>query len=677
MDRRPRPWSALLWTLALACGPSIAARSPTPPPTSGAPRAVLADVAANLDRGVDPCTDFYRYACGGWLARTQLPPDAPIVSRSLEHIDAVMGDLHHLIADAPDTGAAGSLRRYYGACMDTAAVEADAPEAMATLLAMLGDPVDTASSGRALAELSLAGIEGLIVPSVAGDPSRPGHSVLYLDQGELPLGGREAYGERGLVDAYQALVALTLGAAGEPEPETRAAEIVLLEQRLAAREVTVAERRAASLSSPRTVAELDAEFPGVPWRSFFDGLGRPDLDRAIVTAPAHFAALGAVIRDTPPTTWRAHLRWLALQGHAHALARPVATAHFAFFAGRLRGQHEPLPRASTCVDRTIAALPDVVDRLWLAKRFDRQTELEARELATQIYASLEPTLQSTAWLDASTRGEAIRKARRIGLELGHPEHWPTAGEPSIGDGLVDNMLATSRWALGRALAQADRPIDPSAWRVPAITVGAFYDPTVNEMLIPAGILQPPYFVPDRPMAMNFGGIGVVIGHELTHGFDDRGRQSDAEGIARDWWTETSEQAFEARAECVERYYGRHEVVPGVRLDGAAVRSEAIADLGGLGLAFAAFLRWAREHDIAPHALTEIGLDHAQLFFVAFAQQSCEVVTPELAAARAARGVHPPPPIRINASLANTPEFASAFGCEPGEPMRPAEVCEVW
>ncbi|MEM9463129.1 MAG: M13 family metallopeptidase [Myxococcota bacterium] len=679
--------SALLvgMVVGFGCGHSPGVEPPSAAtgstPTVVVDPEVVATVEANLDPSVDPCVDFYRFACGSWLARTEIPSDAPLASRSMEHVEAVMEELRTLVAEPPGDGREDSvLHRYYQACMNEPAIEAAAPAAIETLVQLVGEPSDPQASARVLARLSQIGAPALMEPFVFAGPEQPDHAALYLSQAGLGLDSPDAYA-RGegdeLLTAYASLVEQTLASASEPEPRAQARRVVAFERRLARAFASAAELREPAATESVAVADLATLAPGIDWATFFDALGRSDLPQVVLMPRSYFAALDEILGDASAATWRAYLRWTALRTYAHALTAELRDAHFAFFRGLVRGQAEPPPRWSICVDQAFAAMPQRVDRRWVARYFPAGSMHTARDLAARVHAALVGGLETSTWLDTPTRTAALAKARAIERKIGYPEARPDAAAPVVTDEFFANLLEARRRSTGQELARAGRPIDPDQWPVTAVTVNGFYDPMANEILFPAGFLRSPHFDPRWPMAMNFGALGVVMGHELTHGFDDRGRRRDAKGEDRDWWSEASAQRYEQRAACVAEQYARFEIAPGQALDGRLVLGEAIADLGGIKFSLAAYAQWAEEHGVDPQTPVGDHLDDRQLLFVAYAQQMCEKVSAPMEQARAARSPHPPARFRVNGTVAHTPAFWSAFACEPGDAMRPAKSCEVW
>ncbi len=672
-----------LTVLALACG--CTTKGTTSPietvdsaPTTVVSADVVAEVEATMDPSVDPCADFYAYACGGWMASTELGADAPLTSRPLEHVNEVMDGLRDLVTET--SSPSEPLGHYYAECMDEAAIEAAAPEAIATLLELVGDGETPAELARAVARIQLAGASPLMGLYGSGDATRSGYWAAYVYQGGLGLPSASMYAvtedesAAQVLLAYQALVTQTLTLAGLPRPEAHGRRIVEFERRLAEIAVPPAELRKPPVKV--TTDTLATAAPGFDWAAWLDALGFAELPYVLEVPEGYLARLAAVIADTRPAVLRAYLQWTVLQEYARALGPAIGEAHFAFFQTRLRGVKQRSPRWKSCVDWATQALPDEIDRRWVVDHLSESSQHAVEAIVERIHGRLAQRLEATPWLDAPTRAEAMAKVQTLGSKIGRPARWPDPA-PVVEEGFAASELRTHRVETRKVLAMVGHPVDPRHWRVAAVTVGAFYDPQANELLAPAGILQPPYYDPRWPMATAYGAIGTVMGHEMTHGFDMRGRTLDAKGETRDWWTDASEARYMERAQCVEDSYSALEVLPGLALSGPQVLSEAIADMGGVSLSFDAYEDWAHESGEDPSAPFGEHLDHRQAFFVAHAQQQCTKSTPEHARTQASRDSHAPSRLRVNTTLAHTPAFWEAFGCEPRTAMHPADACEVW
>jgi endothelin-converting enzyme/putative endopeptidase len=389
--------------------------------------------------------------------------------------------------------------------------------------------------------------------------------------------------------------------------------------------------------------------------------------------------MAQAVKDAGPKTLRAYLNWHLLHTYVSQLPEAFVDADFAFYRQMLRGQQAPSPRWKRCVAVTDIALRDELGQAYVGTNFAGDSKSVALEMIMGIEAAFEAGLSSLSWMDDETRGRAVEKMNAIVNKIGYPDVWRDYAELEVGKTHLSNVLAAAKHEMRRSLSHYGKPVDKHEWHMSPPTVNAYYNPPMNEMVFPAGILQPPFFSADYPMAMNFGGIGMVMGHELTHGFDDSGRKFDGEGRLAEWWNATAVTKFEERAQCVDDLYSGYEVQPGLTLNGKLTLGENIADFGGIKQAHRAYLAWAQANAEDPAAPAIEGLTAEQLMFVAFGQIWCSKSTPEVDKVRAMTDPHSHPRYRINGPLSNLPAFWEAFSCEEGVPMHPPAdaVCEVW
>jgi putative endopeptidase len=661
------------------------APAPGPPEPSGG---LEAEIVAAIDPAVEPCDDFYAYACGGWLASTELPADKPILVRSFSTI----GDRNELVlrelleglaagaptdADRPDDA---KLAAFYRSCTDEAAIDARGVEPLAPLFARI-DALPSAGALMGLAgELSREGL-----PTVAGvwtdaDAKNPGLSIIQLAQGGTGLPERGYYFDERhaeIRDQYRAHLAklLALAGASAEDAEQGAADVLAFETALAEHH-WAPEALRDSLRTYNKVDRtgLDALTPTLDWGAFLEGLGRPELTQFNVLTPPFFEALGPLLARTDLAVLKTWLRVRVLSAAADDLAAPVADEAFRFHGQVLTGQKEQRPRWKRCVEKTDAALGDLLAKAYIEREFAGDSKEIAVDMIARIERAFEEGLVGLGWMDDETRARAVEKAQAITNKIGYPANWRQYPFEVADDDFFGNQLRAARSNQAYWLEKAEKPVDPDTWFMTAPTVNAYYNPTQNEIAFPAGILQPPFFSADFPKAVNFGAMGMVMGHELTHGFDDDGRKFDGEGRLTEWWAETAVEKFEEAAACVDDQYDAYEVEPGLHLSGSLTLGENIADVGGLRLAYRAYRQWVADHGEEPPLA---GLTGDQLLFVSHAQAWCSVASPEVARVRVASDPHAPPRFRVIGPVVNLPEFGDAFGCEVGDPMRPAETCEVW
>ncbi|MBX7083269.1 MAG: M13 family metallopeptidase [Nannocystaceae bacterium] len=669
-----------LVVLALLC--ACKRNDPPTPPVTAVPDEAKAEVLANLDRSTSPCDDFYRFACGGWIEATPLPADQPRYGRFHVLRDRNAEALRGILERAAAKPEPGQLGDFWNACMDESAIEHDGLAALTETMAQI-DRVDGLPAFMAtVGALQRTGVRALYDVGVDGDYKAPDTNLAYLGQGGLGLPDREFYRSTdarmvALREGYLAHVERMLQLSGVAQAKPLAADVVAFETALA--EIAVpreALREPESRYFKLDRAGLDAH-AAVPWQPAFDAMGRGDLTHVSLAPASYFAALPALLQRTPPATLRAYLRWQLLHALAEQLPSAFVEADFAFFGKALRGQQELEPRWKRCVEVADRSLGELLGRDFVDERFSPRSREVATTMIQEIESAFAAGLPRLSWMDASTQQAALGKMHAIVNKIGYPVRWRSYDALGVGKSHLGNVVAASRFEFDREASEMGRPVDREQWEMTPATVNAYYNATGNEMVFPAGILQPPFFHHEWPMAMNFGGIGMVMGHELTHGFDDQGRKFDGEGTLRQWWAPEAGERFEQRAACVEALYSGYEVQPGVHLSGKLTLGENIADFGGIKESHRAFLEWARERGVDPRTEAIDGLTHEQLFFVSFGQIWCTKSTPENDQLMALTDPHSHPRYRVNGPLANLPEFAAAFSCDPGTAMRPQDTCEVW
>lgn len=704
IDRWPRVlvstamrWPALVLTFAAACGGS---RSITPPPVAApAPasaartRASAADsttlVAAGvdptwMDRAADPCDDFYRFACGGFLDHAEIPADLPSWRPATQIRKANEDFLHDVLEKArtaPDSDPVlGRVGAFYGSCMDAPAIEKAGIEPVKPLLDAVTAIHDVRSLNQAIFALHQAGVRVYFEIFGHQDPRSSQRIIAWLDQAGLGLPEREYYlasdaRSSELRAKYQAHVARTLELAGASPADAAAMarEVVRLETELARISRPRVERR----DPLKTYHKIDragvlATASSFPWNEYFAALGVPDVQDINVTSPAYLGAMAALLVREKPAAWKPYLRWHALDTYAPALSKAFVDEDFAM-RRTLTGQAELEPRWKTCVRATNDALAELVAQPYVAARYSARARAMTLDLIDHVRAAMRNDLAQLPWMDDATRGAARDKLDKMRNVIGSPSR-PKRYEFAITrTAYGNNALASARYEVQRSLRKIGRPVDLEDWGMPPVTVDAFYDESLNSMNFPAGILQPPLFSEHFAAAVNYAQTGATIGHELTHGFDDTGAKYDAVGDLRDWWSASSLREFKARTSCVIEQYSAYEPLPGFKVNGALTVGENIADIGGLKLAFAAY-RLARAGQVP---ITADGFTEDQIFFIAHAQGWCDKTRPEVVELNLKTDPHTPRRFRVNGAVSDDPDFAAAFSCAPGRPMNPKNRCEVW
>ena len=646
----------------VACGDS--------PPNSG-----IDFTAMNMT--VDPCQDFYQYACGGWISARTLSPGASYVRRFDEPFYAMQPILQGLMqqeaagmvsSDDPDGQVVG---RYYQGCLDAPA-NAGARASLAPMLAAIDAIQSLDDLARQAAAQRLIGSGTFFSSGITRDVSAPDQQVVYLDQGGIEL-ARYHYvdpTEASTLAAYQrhitALAALFPGRSIDP------AQVLQIETTLAAAGLDPDDR-----GDPRTLhhrmslEDVEALAPTFPWATYWQARGFGATDTVDVSVPAYLTALDGLLSSTPLPALKMYMAWQLIEDKASRLDSEALNEEFNFWGRIINEVSAPQPRTWTCYVDTQSRFGMSLSRPYIAHYYAARTTSDVTGMIHDLRGALSQHIAAAGWLDAETQAAAQDKLAAVAAKVGYPSRWPTLDGLSLSGAYVDYDLQIDAWAAQRADAMLTQPVDHDAWSTAPVTVNAFYSAGDNAITIPAGIMQLPFFADGYSTASNYGAIGVVLGHELTHGFDNSGRLFDGTGLLRDWWTPDTAAAFQSRAQCVVDQYASYQVLPGLSVDGQLTLPENLADMGGVNLAYDA---WMAKGE---HEESRGGLDDRQQFFVAFAQSFCELSTDAYVRALAGTDPHTPAHQRVNGALANAPAAAEAFSCAPGTPLAPVNPCSVW
>lgn len=654
-----------------------------------APRvsAPIAALQAAMDPAVSPCDDFYQYACGGWLATHEIPADRSSTGRVAGLDDDIHEALRELLAAAAerpgDDPRKQKIGDFFAACLDQAAIDAAGVTPLRPALEQIARVKDLQTAYEAAARLRFLGVEAFMIAEMDADYKAPTTNLLGLRQGGLGLPDRAFYlnhdeASRTLLADYTRHIAAMLTLIGDRKEDAaaRAREVVALETVLARASLPLDQLREIEQTYHKTaIAAMHTLTPRIDWRGVLAAAGNAEVQQVNVATPAFFRESSAQLGALKAETLRAYLRWQLIRATAEHLSAPIEAQSFQWTAV-LTGQRTLAPRWRRCVDRTVAALPEMVGPYYVERAFGGDSKPVALAMIVAIERALERGLDAVAWMDEATRAQALAKIAAIRNKIGFPDRWRE--DPAI---VIDrrdyfaSLSSARKEEAARQLRKADRPVDPDEWLVPTMVLNASANPLVPDMTFPAAILQPPLFSVDQPMALNFGSIGAIMGHEITHHFDDQGRKFDAKGALAGWWTEAAQGGFEAAARCVVEQYDAYEVRPGLHVKGQQTLGENLADLGGLKYAYAAHEQWAATAANEPSPVS--GLTQEQLFFVAYAQLYCGKETPESERVGVLGDVHAPRKFRVLGPLSNSPKFWAAFACAEGTPMRPARACGVW
>ena len=658
---------------------------PAPPP---APPAWASDLLSSMNPGVDACTDFYEFACGGWLAATPLPADKPRWGRSFSAITDRNLELLKTIAEeaASSPGSRDAdwqkLGDTYGSCMDEAAIDAAGVTPLAPTFAAIDKVKDLKGFMRLSGDLQEIGVDAIVRFDIEGDFKNPDQNVLYIGQAGLGLPDRDYYfpkDDKGtaLLADYQAHMGrmLVLSGLSEADAVKAAADVVAFETKLAEASVPRAELRDLDkLYNPVGRAGLIKLTPKLDWAGWLDAIGAGSATAISVDRPDTYKKFESLLVGTKVATLRHYLRFHSISTLAPSLAKPVFEEDFAFFQVKVTGRKVAEPRWKRCLAAVNTGVGEVAGRYWVERAFPGESKAVADAMLGDIQDAFVKGLPALAWMDDATRERAREKAGKISRKIGYPDVWRDYSALSIAPGQhAGNTMAARRFEHARNIAKLAKPVDKGEWYMVPQLVNAYYNPLNNEFAYPAGILQAPFFDRTFPASRNYGGIGAVMGHELSHGFDDQGRKFDGDGKMSEWWAPEVSARFETQAKCVVDQFNGFKLDDGTPVQGELTLGENIGDLGGVRTAFRAFQATASAKE--PTGIP--GMTQEQVFFVAYAQNWCTVASPEYQRMQVASDPHSPARFRVIGPLQNLPEFHTAFGCAEGSAMRPANRCEVW
>jgi putative endopeptidase len=645
--------------------------------------------AANLDRTCKPCDDFFQFAVGGWLKANPIPPEYPEWGSFITLDESNLQALHGILeAAAANTSAApGSNEQkvgdFYASCMNTKEIDAQGLKPISVDLASIDAIRDTAELIRTGARLQSEGVGVLFNFGSDQDFKDSSKVIGEADQGGLGLPDRDYYTRdddesKKVRQQYVEHVAKLFSLMGEQDKSVAEAKTVLeIEASLAKASMTRVDLRdPQKVYHKMSVTEAQGLTPHLSWDSYFQALGSRKLAEINIGQPEFFKALDAMLGSVSLANWKTYYRWHLIDRSASLLADSFVQENFAFNDRILRGSKEIRPRWKRCTAETDRQLGEALGQVYVQKYFPPEAKARALELVHNLLAALRDDLQTLPWMSPATRKAAIEKLEALGLKIGYPDKWRDYSALKIDRGpYAENAFRAAVFENARDLAKIGKPVDRGEWGMTPPTVNAYYNGQLNEIVFPAGILQPPFYDPKRDDAYNYGAIGAVIGHEITHGFDDQGAQFDPRGNLKNWWTPEDLKSFQERGECVAKQFDGYEVEKGLHENGKLVEGESIADLGGVTLAYAAFQKSlhgkAGEKDVN-------GFTPEQRFFLGFAENWAINVRPELARLQTNTDPHPLPKFRANGPLSNMVEFAKAFGCKKGDAMmRAQQVCKIW
>ncbi len=643
-----------------------------------------------LDKTCKPCEDFYRYANGEWLKKNPVPAAYPSWGRFNELAERNREQLRQILeaAAANSKALSGSNEQkigdFYASCMDEKQIDAAGAKPLAPEFGRIEALRGVADVQAEVARLQSMGAGALFEFGSTQDEKDSTQVIGGADQGGLGLPDRDYYTKtddksKQIREQYQEHIAKMLALVGDDAPKAAAeAKTILdLETKLAEASLTNVERRDPEKTYHKmSRTDLRTLTPNWSWESYFEEIGYTNIEFVDVSAPKFFETMSQELKEAPVGDWKIYLRWHLVNSAAPWLSQSFVDEDFNFKGRVLQGTKELLPRWKRCVTATDRRLGEALGQIYVRKYFPPRSKARALEIVNHLIAALREDLQTLPWMSPATRQQALAKLSSFTRKIGYPDKWRDYSAYQVDrSSYASNQTRGAQFAFKRDLNKIGKPVDRAEWDMTPPTVNAYYSAEMNEIVFPAGILQPPFFDPDADDASNYGGMGAVIGHEMTHGFDDQGRKFDAQGNMRDWWTPEDEKNFNERAECVEKQFEAYTIQDDLHENGKLVLGESIADLGGLNIAYRALeksLEGKRQPSIG-------GLTPEQRFFVAYTQIWAANDRPEFERLMVNTNPHPLARLRAIAAPSNMPAFFQAFVCKENDAMvRPSAIrCQIW
>ena len=641
-----------------------------------------------MDKTADPCMDFYKYACGNWNKLNPIPADQAGWNVYAKLTDEGQRYLWGILEEASRPSAARTANEQkigdlFHACMDEGAVEQAGLKPLEPVLEKIADLKSVEDLAGYVGAEHRNGIDQVLFSFGSDqDLDNSAQMIAVADAGGLGLPDRDYYSKTDAksVEIRQRYLQhvqkmLMLLGEGSPEAQADAQSVMTIETALAGASLTRVEQRDPySMKHKMSREDLQHLMPAFNLDVYLSTVGAPEFDVVNVTQPKFYGELNKQLGAQNMTAWRAYLRWHLLHSNARFLAAKFVQEDFDFNRAYLRGIKQISPRWKRCTQMIDYYLSDALGQVYVARTFSPQTKQAALQMTQQIEAQMGSEIKELNWMSETTKQQALEKLHTVINKIGYPDKWRDYSSVQI---TPQDYLADAVQVFGyeerRQLQKIGKPLDRSEWFIPPTMVDAYYSAQMNDINFPAGVLQPPLFDPKMDAAPNYGNTGATIGHELTHGFDDEGRQFDAKGNLKDWWTAEDAKKFEERVGCVRNQYAKYIAVDDLHVNSSLTLGEDVADLGGTLLAYMAWKRATEGQDLKPAD----GLTPDQRFFVGMGQWACGAERPENLRMRVTTDPHSPEQFRINGVVSNLPQFGEAFGCKVGQPMMRAEACRVW
>jgi len=687
---------ASVLSLAAATLAAIPASAQSDASKPAPPAAIKSFDTAAIDKTADPCTDFYQYACGNWVKENPIPADQVRWARSF----SLLGERNRYLLwqelDAAAKDAKTPLEHkfgdYFAACMNTDLIDKKGLEPLDPAFKQIAALTDPKQLATLIGDLAAAGDPASLFRfGVQQDEKDSSKQIAGIGQGGLSLPDRDYYivDSKRFQDIRKQYVdhltkMFTLAGDSPDQAAKEAASVLEIETALAQASTSRTDlREPENRYHIYTLADFEKLTPDFDFSIYFKDIKIRSFDSLNVSTPKFFEALSGLIAKEPVDAWKSYFRWHTIHGSATNLPKAFFDENFAFFGQTLQGQKEPTPRWKQCTAATDGALGEAVGQDWVKNNFPPAAKASMDKLVAALEKALGEDIKTLPWMSDETKKAAQEKLDMIRNKIGYPDKWRDYSALKVKrDDLIGNLHRNAVFERDYDLNKLGKPVDEKEWGMTPPTVNAYYEPSLNDINFPAGILQPPFFDPNIDPAVNFGGIGVVIGHEMTHGFDDEGSKYDGKGNLREWQTEEDRKKFTERTDCEVAEYGgfeaaaAHDDVPAAKLNGKLTLGENTADNGGLRIAWIALLdTLAEEHKSIDEKID--GYTEAQRYFLGFAQVWCQNQTEKSARQSALVDSHSPGRWRVNGTVQNFDEFGKAFGCTKGQPMYPVNSCRVW
>ena len=645
---------------------------------------------SNLDLSTSPCENFYQYAAGGWMKANPMPETESrwgsfnkLAKQNDEKIKVILDKLAKRSSPVAKGSPGQLVGDFYRSALDTATLDRLGIKPVQPYLAKIEALKDKKDLMKLLGELRPAGFGGFFSFYVGLDAKNSQMNIVNLGQGGLGLPDRDYYLKTDapsldIQKAYKAYISRLFVLAGIPNGAAAAADKVFeLEKQLAQASMSRVERRDPDKTYnkfTKAAFSQDASLGALNWQAFFEAAKVPDFSELVVGQVDFIKALQPLITQSSLADLKNYLKWSVLNSSAGTLNSAFEKAQFGFYQTTLSGTTVMKPRWERAVNLTNGSLGEVLGQLFVAEHFSKDAKAKVSEMVAHLRFAFKMRIEALDWMSETTKAEALVKLAAFEYKIGYPDKWKDYSKVDIrADRLYENVLNTRRHGFAEMLAKIGQPVDKTEWGMTPQTVNAYYSPSRNEIVFPAGILQPPFYDPNAEDAVNYGGIGAVIGHEFSHGFDDKGSKYDASGNLSNWWTEEDRQQFEARTGKIVAQFNGYEVLEGININGSLTQGENIADLAGLTMAYYAYIHAKEGQDIN---LKVEGYTWQQRFFLGWAQVWAQNISEKELRKRIITDSHSPGEYRVRGPLANMPEFWEAWGCGTGQGMVAPEAVQV-